>query len=89
MIIILLINIIGNQNLCLQSQIVEATSISPTIRSSNPPTVPGPLRLFDVTTVADPSSGRVNVVVGYGATPDHTTEWIGLRRNGGMWRTGQ
>lgn len=28
------------------------------------------------------------ISVTYAATLDHTTEWIGLRRNGGMWRTG-
>lgn len=27
------------------------------------------------------------VTIIYAATPDHTTEWIGLRTNGGMWRT--
>lgn len=27
------------------------------------------------------------VTISYTATPDHTTEWIGLRTNGGMWRT--
>lgn len=45
-----------------------------------------PLQVFSIDSsgiATDPTT----VTISYAATPDHTTEWIGLRKNGGMWRT--
>lgn len=61
------------------------TTTSPT-NSSGEPNGYGPLRILSIG-----SSGAVNdstdVTVKYSGTKEHTTEWIGLRANGGMWRT--
>ncbi|KAH3737857.1 uncharacterized protein LOC127851647 [Dreissena polymorpha] len=52
------------------------------------PEGPDPLRILNISTTAGPKgSDTVKISVGYAGSPQHTTEWIGLRQNGGMWRT--
>lgn len=64
----------------------------PTIKTdTSEPKIPAvkpslPLQVLSIDSTGmsvDPTT----VAISYAATPDHTTEWIGLRKNGGMWRT--
>ena len=48
--------------------------------------VPGPLRIMTIAT-SGAENDAADVTVKYSGSQEHTTEWIGLRANGGMWRT--
>lgn len=48
--------------------------------------LPGPLRILTIAT-SGTENDATNITVRYAGSKEHTTEWIGLRANGGMWRT--
>ncbi|KAL4232830.1 putative aminophospholipid-translocase [Mactra antiquata] len=68
-----------------QTQTIPTSLPLPTPTTLPKKTTP-PLRVMTIETEgANMSPTPISVT--YAATPDHTTEWIALRRNGGMWRT--